>query len=152
MTLIFFSSLSSSKTCFYKILTILLMNISTSKPEAANSGSGTTDDLELMFQRMETDVLRFARDMENLILPENKCASRVLQDCAFANYDGCVSTLPSPKCPGGSEFASDACGDGTKCGAVYDFNATTLRLAPGAYNAENLEPNSDNVSPPSSNP
>ncbi len=80
MTLIFFSSLSSSKTCFYKILKILLMNISTSQPEAATSGNGTTDDLELMFQRMETDILRFARYMENLILPENKCASRVLQD------------------------------------------------------------------------
>jgi hypothetical protein len=56
------------------------MNISTSQPEAATSGNGTTDDLELMFQRMETDILRFARYMENLILPENKCASRVLQD------------------------------------------------------------------------
>jgi hypothetical protein len=149
MTSLVFSSLSSSKTSIYKLLTILLMTISASKSETANSGNGTTDDLELMFQRMETDVLRFARHMENLTLPDNKCVSRVLEDCAIANYDGCVSTLPSPKCPGGSEFASDACGDGTKCGAVYDFSTTTLRMAPGSYNTGNLEPNSDNVSPPS---
>jgi hypothetical protein len=149
MTSLVFSSLSSSKACIYKILTILLMTICASKSEAANSGNGTTDDLELMFQKMKTDVLRFARHMESLLLPENKCVSKVLEDCTIANYDGCVSTLPLPKCPGGSEFASEACGDGTKCGAVYDFNTTTLRLAPGAYNTGNLEPNSDSVSRPS---
>lgn len=131
----------TTRTC--KVLVTILITITS---EAVNSGNGTTKDLELMFQKMEKDVILFRNDLQNLLLPLNKCVSKVLEDCAVANYDACVSTLPYPQCPGGGEFASEACGDGKKCGAVYDFNASVLRLAPGAYNAWDLEPSSDKVS------
>ena len=89
---------------------------------AQNSGNGTTDDLELMFKKMEQDVQLFKRKMESLLLPQNRCTTQIMEKCSMGNYDGCASSLPVPTCPGTSDFASQACGDGTKCGAIYDFN------------------------------
>jgi len=63
----------------------------------------------------------------------------------MANFDGCASSLLTPTCPGGSDFASSACGNGTQCGAIYDFNTTTLRIAPGSYYLNNLEPSNVEV-------
>lgn len=138
---------STASTRTWKVLVIiLLITFVVSKSDTIKSGNGTTDDLELMFQIMEKDVLLFRDHVQNLLLPMNKCVSKVLEDCAMANYNACVSTLPSPTCPGGGEFASASCGDGTKCGAVYDFNASVLRLAPGSYNIWDLEPSNDKVS------
>jgi uncharacterized protein YegL len=112
----------------------------------SSAGNGTTDDLELMFKVMEQDVLRFARHMETLILPLNKCTEKVFGDCLYGSYDGCASSLPTPSCPGGSDFASTACdASGTTCGAIYDFNATTLRIAPGSYDPLTLEPTTNFV-------
>lgn len=137
---------STSTRTWTVLVTILLVTLVVSKSDTIKSGNGTTDDLELMFQIMEKDVLLFRDHLQSLLLPINKCVSKVLEDCAMANYDGCVSTLPSPKCPGDGEFASESCGDGTKCGAVYDFNASVLRLAPGSFNVWDLEPSNDRVS------
>ena len=126
------------KSCMFKLAILLFMSMVALNK--AQSGNGTTDDLQLMFKIMESDVLLFARYMEGLLTPQNKCTDKVLKACASANYEGCASALPSPKCPGGSDFASSACGNGTKCGAIYDFNVTTLRLAPGSYKLQDLEP------------
>jgi hypothetical protein len=93
---------------------------------------------------MEEDVLKFKAYAEDLVLPQ-KCAPKVSEECERASYDACVSELPSPQCPGGIEFSAEACGDGTKCGAIYDFNASVLRLAPGSFDPFNGEP-TDKVS------
>jgi hypothetical protein len=92
---------------------------------------------------MKEDVLEFKAYAEGLI--KNKCAPTVFEKCVNASYDACVSELPSPQCPGGIEFSAEACGDGTKCGAIYDFNASVLRLAPGSFDPFNGEP-TDKVS------
>jgi hypothetical protein len=82
---------------------------------------------------MEPLVLSYRKVVERQLLPENKCAPKVLEECDRASYDACVSKLPSPHCPGGVEFSSVACGDGTKCAAIYDFSKSVLRLAPGSF-------------------
>jgi hypothetical protein len=110
----------------------------------------TTDNSgkELVYailDQMEDDVLNFRRFAEDLILPQNKCASTVSEYCERANYDACESALPLPQCPGGTEFPSEDCGDGTKCAAIYDFSASVLRLAPGSYDSLTREP-TDEVS------
>jgi hypothetical protein len=96
--------------------------------------------VEHIFNLMESDVLSFRKVVEDLLLPQYKCAPTVFEECDRASYDACVSTLPSPQCPGGVEFSSEACGDGTKCGAIYDFSTSVLRLAPGSSNPINGEP------------
>jgi hypothetical protein len=91
------------------------------------------DIVRHIFKLLESVVLRLKLEAERQLLPENKCAPKVLEECDRASYDACVSKLPSPQCPGGVEFSSVACGDGTKCGAIYDFSKSVLRLAPGSF-------------------
>lgn len=91
--------------------------------------SGTSLDLEQMFQKMEDDTRLLAKQMELFLLPENKCSDEVIRTCTEANYNVCNSELPSATCPG-YDYVIPACGGGQKggCSGLYDFTATTVSL------------------------
>jgi hypothetical protein len=89
------------------------------------------NDLEAMFDKIEMDTRNFARYMETLIMTEKKCSSATERACMFGNYDDCTSEYPEASCPG-NDYALPVCGDGKEgsCGALFDFTASTVRLAP----------------------
>ena len=97
-------------------------------------GEGNTEDLERMFQRMEADTINWAKHMESLILPENRCSSETLNSCSEANYNSCISEMPHATCPG-AENRILACGKGEEggCSGLFDFTATKVSLAKGNF-------------------
>ena len=99
---------------------------------ANDEGTGTSADLEDMFDKMKADTLAFALKMEDLLLPVNRCSTATIQSCSEANYEGCNSELPSATCPG-YDYAIPACGGGKEggCGGLFDFTASRVSLAPG---------------------
>lgn len=88
-----------------------------------------SEELEQMFEKMSEDTLKFARHMEMLLLPENKCIN--LSNCPASSYHGCVSEFPLAQCPG-LDYAIADCGTGEAggCGGLFDFTVSKTRLAP----------------------
>ena len=103
--------------------------MSSSSTEAAAS-DGTSADLEQMFQLMESNTLDWARQLEELILPTNKCSEETLSSCSEANYNVCISEMPYATCPGADDRIL-ACGKGNEggCSGLIDFTATKVSLA-----------------------
>ena len=103
--------------------------MSSSSTEAAAS-DGTSADLEQMFQLMESNTLDWARQLEELILPTNKCSEETLSSCSEANYNVCISEMPYATCPGADDRIL-ACGKGKEggCSGLFDFTATKVSLA-----------------------
>ena len=103
--------------------------MSSSSTDAAAS-DGTGADLEQMFQLMESNALDWARQMEELILPTNKCSEATLSSCSEANYNVCISEMPYATCPGADDRIL-ACGKGKEggCSGLFDFTATKVSLA-----------------------
>jgi hypothetical protein len=95
------------------------------------AGTGTSVDLEQMLQKMGDDTKSFAKEMEQFLLPENKCSELAIKSCAEANYNACNSELPSATCPG-FDYAIPACGKGQEggCSGLYDFTASIVSVAP----------------------
>lgn len=107
---------------------------------AAGFDSGTSVDLETMFQKMEDDTKLFAKQMEEFLLPENKCSQETIQSCSEANYNACNSELPGPTCPG-YDYVIPACGSGQDggCSGLYDFTSSIVSLAPDKAKRFDLE-------------
>ena len=103
-----------------------------------------TTDLEDMFERMETDTLRFANYMETLLLQDTttKCSTENIQKCSEASYDGCVSEFPFMECPGVDfSYPIGQCGTGKEggCGGLFDFTVSKVSLAPSIRTVLGLE-------------
>ena len=108
---------------------LLFLRAFLSTRAANNEGTGTIADLENMFDKVEADTLAFARQMEELQQPANRCSTTTIQLCSEANYEGCNSELPNATCPG-YEYAIPACGQGEEggCGGLFDFTASLRRV------------------------
>lgn len=103
------------------------------------------DVLEQMMNKITQDTLAFKKHFESLLLKENMCNPLTIEECYEGSYDGCLSELPEASCPGGPEWAIPTCGDGSTCGALFDFTASTLRLAPSINVNGNGNPMEDSV-------
>ena len=110
----------------FLIQRILMLHL----PSTDAAGEGTSQDLEQMFLRMEYDTVQWAKHMETLILPENKCIKKNLENCSRANFNGCTSELPYATCPG-AENRILRCGKGEEggCSGLLDFTAARVSLA-----------------------
>lgn len=126
--------------------TSLLINLILHNSSITNVNAENLDVLEDMLNKITQDTLAFKRHFETLLLSENRCDQSKLDECANANYDGCVSEYPQPACPGGI-WAIPDCGKGKEggCGAFFDFTASTLRLAPSIDVDLSFNPNEDSV-------
>ena len=83
-----------SMTTFWLLLTSLMILQVLQLAEANDQSKGTIDDLEIMFAKLEMDTAAFARKMENLTLPVNRCSKDTIRMCAEGNYHACDSELP----------------------------------------------------------
>lgn len=88
-------------------------------------------DLDAMLEKIEGDTRKFVSHFETLLTIENKCSNETKNACITGNYDDCTSEYPEASCPG-NEYSIPICGDGKDggCGALFDFTASTVRLAP----------------------
>lgn len=109
----------------------ILLSFVSGVATATDEGTGTSEDLERMFKRMENDARLFAKEMEQFLLPTNKCSEQLNELCSEGNYDACSSELPKAMCPG-YEYVIPQCGGGQEggCSGLYDFTASTVSLAP----------------------
>ena len=114
----------------YVHVAFLVQVLILSLPSTNANGDGTSKDLEQMFLRMEYDTVQWAKHMEALILPENKCSESTLEKCSKASFNGCISELSYATCPG-AENRILKCGRGEKggCSGLFDFTASRVSLA-----------------------
>jgi hypothetical protein len=110
------------------LIHLILLLISPSPSSAADDE--TSEVLKDMFGQMESYTLQWARHMESLLLPENKCSSQTLSRCSEGSFNGCISEMPYAECPG-AEHRILRCGDGNEggCSGIFDFTATRVSLA-----------------------
>jgi len=95
-------------------------------------GDGTVGDLENMFVQMELYTLDWAKHMESLVMPQNRCSLETIKSCSKSSYNGCISEMPYATCPG-AENRILACGEGKEggCSGLLDFTTTKVSLARG---------------------
>ena len=93
---------------------------------------------EDVIDKMEADTLELARKVEELY--SNRCDAKHLSECAFANYDHCLSRYPSETCPGGDDLNVPACGDGVTCSALYSYAVSAVTLPLVVADGENKNP------------
>lgn len=124
---------------FTYLIRALLLSYSISSTKG--DGEGTSADLEQMIQLMESSALTWAKHMEYLILPQNKCNSTTLSACSRSNYNGCFSQLPYATCPG-AENRILRCGDGSDggCSGLFDFTSPMVSIAKGDFSSSLYSP------------
>ena len=111
------------------LIHLILILISPS-PSSANGDDTTSVVLKDMFGQIESYTLDWARHMESLLLPDNKCSQETLSKCSEGSFNGCISEMPYAECPG-AEHRILRCGDGKEggCSGLFDFTATRVSLA-----------------------
>jgi hypothetical protein len=106
------------------LIHLILLLISPSPSSADDEKFRNTIDT------IEGETLQWARHMESLLLPQNKCSSQTLSRCSEGSFNGCISEMPYAECPG-AEHRILRCGDGNEggCSGIFDFTATRVSLA-----------------------
>jgi hypothetical protein len=76
---------------------------------------------------------------------KNRCTT-ALAHCNRSNYVGCASKLPNPICYKSDELANGTCSASDKCGALFDFKTSTIRLPKDFANGKDGNPTDLQVS------
>jgi uncharacterized protein YegL len=89
-----------------------------------------TARFEEVVAKLESHVLDYRNFMENLYL-DKRCNETSLLECQSANYDECLSAMPNPTCPVGSDFRIPNCGFDNECSGLVDFTTSIYSVPPG---------------------
>jgi len=120
------------------LIHLILLLISPSPSSAADDE--TSGKFLEMIINIEGETLQWARHMESLLLPENKCSYQTLSRCSEGSFNGCISEMPYAECPG-AEHRILRCGDGNEggCSGIFDFTATRVSLAKSDYVSKTIK-------------
>ena len=84
-------------------------------------------ELEKVIERLERDVLEFAKEVESVY--QTRCKS-ALQDCSQSNYGSYVSEFSNPFCHKSKEFVNHNCStnENDKCASLFSYTESTVVL------------------------
>jgi len=107
------------------------------------SAFGDEADLEDLMNKMTSDVRDFAAEIERVY--SDRCTITTLEKCTKTNYDECLSEYPNQYCPGGNVFSVPSCGDGIRCGGLFDFTVSSVSLPAHVTDGEDGNPSPSNM-------
>jgi len=97
---------------------------------------------DALIAKMEADVLELALRVEDLYT--SRCDATSLSQCYQGNYNDCDSEFPNQQCFAYEELALPACGDGTKCSALWDYSVSNV-VIPDDLAGTDLNPTDPSV-------
>uniref|UniRef100_A0A7S4NES1 VWFA domain-containing protein n=2 Tax=Odontella aurita TaxID=265563 RepID=A0A7S4NES1_9STRA len=111
----------------------------------ARSSVGSTKQLEELFTKLESDVLDFRDKVEALYA--NRCDADSLDACKAASYDMCSSEYPFQTCRADEQLTIPACAEGSagKCGGLFDYTTSTVRIPKDLADGMNGNPTDKTV-------
>lgn len=108
-----------------------------------NAQTFNENKFQELVTKIEGDIVDLAAEVESLYA--GRCDDVLLSDCFQGNYNDCLSQFPTETCPGGTNFNIPACGDGSACSGIFDFETSAVTLPGSLANGQDGNPTDPSV-------